>query len=46
VNFFRSEDHLREWWESQSNPEGAGTPAAEAFALGRRVFGGLLTDPA
>jgi len=24
--------------------EGAGTPVADAFELGRRIFGGLLTD--
>jgi len=28
---------------SQSTLEGAGTPASEAFKLGKRVFGGLLT---
>jgi hypothetical protein len=46
VNFFRSEEHLRAWWAQASSPEGAGTPVAEAFELGRRAFGGLLTDPA
>jgi len=46
VNFFRSEEHLRAWWEQPPSPDSAGTPVAEAFELGRRVFGGLLTDPA
>lgn len=30
----------------QGSPDGAGTPAAEAFKIGRRVFGGLLTGGA
>jgi hypothetical protein len=44
VNLFRSEEHLRAWWVQASSPAGAGTPVAEAFELGRRVFGGLLTE--
>jgi hypothetical protein len=37
------EEHLAAWWAAHPAIEGAGTPVAEAFALGRRIFGGLLT---
>ncbi|PYM62025.1 MAG: hypothetical protein DMD79_11545 [Candidatus Rokuibacteriota bacterium] len=46
MNFFRSEEHLREWWMGHPGTEGAGTTVTEAFALGRRIFGGLLVETA
>lgn len=42
LNFFRSEEHLRAWWASHQGEVGAGMILAEAFKVGRRVFGGLL----
>jgi hypothetical protein len=36
---------MRAWWEADPTVEGAGTPVSEAFKLGERVFGGLLTGP-
>ena len=34
---------MRAWWEANPTLEGAGTRVSEAFKLGERVFGGLLT---
>lgn len=42
LNFFRSEEHLRAWRDRHPDSVGAGTPLAEAFKLGGRIFGGLL----
>ncbi|PYN19268.1 MAG: hypothetical protein DMD99_25785 [Candidatus Rokuibacteriota bacterium] len=42
MNFFRSEGHLRAWWENNQHEHGAGMTLPEAFKVGRRVFGGLL----
>jgi hypothetical protein len=42
LNVFRSEEHLREWHDRHPDSVGAGTPLAEAFKLGRRIFGDLL----
>ena len=42
LNFFRSDEPMRAWWEANPTMEGAGTPVPEAFKLGERVFGGLL----
>jgi hypothetical protein len=42
LNFFRSEEHLRAWHDGHRDAAGAGTPLAEAFRLGRRIFGDLL----
>jgi hypothetical protein len=44
INFFRSEEHLRTWREENPMAQGAGTTLAEAFKLGSRIFGGLLTE--
>jgi alkylmercury lyase-like protein len=46
VNFFRSEEHLRQWWAANPGTPGAATTVVEAFRLGRRLFGDLLKDPA
>jgi hypothetical protein len=42
LNFFRSEEEVRAWRRSVPGGEGAALVLAEAFELGRRVFGGLL----
>jgi len=44
LNFFRSEDHLREWYTSHPDVPGAGVVLAEAFKLGAEAFGGLWPD--
>ncbi|MBM3221035.1 MAG: hypothetical protein FJZ38_20550 [Candidatus Rokubacteria bacterium] len=41
LNFFRSEDHLRAWYETQRAVPGAAATLAEAFKLGASLFGGL-----
>jgi hypothetical protein len=46
LNFFRSEDELRRWWEGSPGVAGAGATIADGFALGRQVFGDLLDEPA
>jgi hypothetical protein len=42
LNFFRSGEHLRGWRAVNPDVPGAGATVAEAFKLGRRIFGGLL----
>jgi Alkylmercury lyase len=42
LNFFRSEEHLRAWRRGNPDVPGAATPVADAFVLGRRLFGDLL----
>ncbi len=42
LNFFRSEEHLRAWHDRHPDSAGSGTSLAEAFKLGRRIFGDLL----
>ncbi len=44
LNFFRSEEHLRSWWEGHPDVSGAAAVLDEAFALGARIFGKLLHD--
>jgi len=46
LNFFRSEDELRSWWEGNPGVAGAGATVADGFALGRQIFGDLLDEPA
>jgi alkylmercury lyase-like protein len=41
LNFFRSEEHAREWWERTGAGGGALT-LAEAFRLGAAIFGERL----
>jgi len=43
LNFFRSEEHLRAWWEANPEVPGAGATVVEGFKLGKRIFGGLLS---
>ncbi len=38
-----SEEHLRAWWQGKQHERGAGMRLPEAFKLGQRVFGGLLS---
>jgi hypothetical protein len=42
LNFFRSEEAVRAWRRSVLEGDGVVLVLAEAFELGRRVFGGLL----
>lgn len=42
INFFRSEEALRQWRETNPDTDGAGATMADSFELGRRAFGGLL----
>jgi hypothetical protein len=42
LNFFRSEEHLKEWREANPEIPGAGATVFEGFKLGKRIFGGLL----
>lgn len=44
LNFFRSKDHLREWWEKHPEVPGAAAVLEEAFKLGARIFGELLRE--
>ena len=44
LNFFRSEEHLRSWWEAHPDVPGAAAVLDEAFTLGAKVFGKLLHD--
>jgi hypothetical protein len=44
LNFFRSEDHLRAWQAAHPEATGAGATVAEAFKLGRHLFGNLLRE--
>jgi len=41
LNFFRSEEHAREWWKV-SRAAGAALTLAEAFRLGAAIFGERL----
>jgi len=41
LNFFRSEEHARDWWEG-SRAAGAALTLAEAFRLGAAIFGERL----
>jgi hypothetical protein len=34
---------VRGWWEAHSDVPGAAVTVADAFVLGRRIFGDLLT---
>ena len=38
-------EHLRAWRVAYPGEAGAATTMAEAFTLGRRIFGGLLVNP-
>jgi hypothetical protein len=38
----RPEDHVRAWWKGRPNVQGAEVTVADAFVLGRRIFGDLL----
>jgi hypothetical protein len=42
LNFFRSEEHLRTWWEATPEVDGAALPLVEGFKVGKRIFGDLL----
>jgi hypothetical protein len=42
LNFFRSEEHLRNWRRANPTGDGAGATVEEGLKLGRRIFGGLL----
>ncbi len=44
LNFFRSEEHLRAWWEAAPEASGAGMTVIEGFKLGKRMFGDLLVE--
>ncbi len=40
--FFRSDDAIRDRGRTSDDRETVALPLGEAFALGRRIFGGLL----
>jgi len=42
LNFFRSEEHLRSWWDAAPEADGAGMTLVEGFKLGKRIFGDLF----
>ncbi|TMQ24313.1 MAG: hypothetical protein E6K82_09155 [Candidatus Rokuibacteriota bacterium] len=46
LNFFRSEDHARNWRRTQPDEPGVATPLAQAFVLGKRLFGDVLSPRA
>ena len=44
LNFFRSEEHLRSWWEAHPDVSGAAAVLEEAFKVAAKIFGELLRD--